>query len=357
MSDFFWKKRIFRNFVHPSDSYIFSDKTLFKGCSQLIICRNQREISFTIFDNHYEFLSFFKNLGKNDDRCYYEVISGEKPYKFFFDIDISSDNPSRMSINGTRALAKSLVFDLLKSVQKHWKEVTSQNKPFNPDLDIIIYTSHGLTTDKRTKYSFHLVFPRLIVEDCKIAKNVAGIFTSELDDEIKGKGYIDMSVYKTTQQLRILGNYKFENKQRIKKLEPEWNFFDISGRYSLPENLDKEDKCDRMFLDSFITYMSKKKVYLVRDTSEKVEPTYKISDSFPEIPNDILDSIPYGFRRADSIGNITKLKREVPSYCPICEQLHEHENACLVYLHDTGRWIFYCHRANTYAGGKKMFLN
>lgn len=328
---------------------IFKKQEDFYSTTSFIVCLQTKCRYFASFPSCLDFASFlYEQLQQAMPSHYYEVIAGGRPIKFFFDIDQYD-----MGLN--------VVEELLHSIESNWSNVV-KHMPFNTN-DIRIYSSHGMEEEKQKK-SWHIVFPKIICENIRTAEWVARQFVEGMDEQVRLS--IDMSVYKSTQQLRLFMCTKYESK-RYKKLESKWIYGKYSGfveqeEMNLPAMVDKQWILFRnYFLESCVSYITSNVTHttpvieLPREEKERIARFYKIEEDFiPELGS--FDP-PQGFRIEKYQGNMIILRRHCPSFCQVCGVTHDHDNAFLKWIEEKRQLRFYCRRSNQYnRGGYLVYL-
>ena len=333
-----------------------------------IVCLQKDRRYYANFDNAKKFaenMYYWKCKGLTLNL--YEVISGLKPMKFYFDIDAKD-----LSV-----ISDILLENLLLSVETNWKLVCNQPLDWN---QVYIYNSHSATAVKQdhddqdhnqnnnrqdskqhhserspdddNKKSWHIIFNQLIVPNYQAAKHVAKVLTQTFltPDEVEiKKKFVDLGVYTSTRQFRFVFCHKWLS-PRVKMLEKSWKYGRFSGQYSnyiseLPAGI-VVDKAKMefisIFLDSCMSYVQGRKsnAILPSEVVEVVRPKYIYNDDdFPEI------DIPEGYSMYKLEGNKMMLKREFPSPCMVCDTIHEHQGAFLIWNSFRRKVFFHCYRA------------
>lgn len=132
----------------------------------------------TIVKEYYLFAKLSTFLEINDQKHYYEVISG--PQRLYMDIDIPI----------TEEITKEKIDGFIDDLEKHIKS------KYNTEVNI--YSSHI-----KTKYSFHIIITKIGVRDNVQCKHRIEELLSGFENDYKK--YIDMKVYRENQLLRLLG--------------------------------------------------------------------------------------------------------------------------------------------------------
>lgn len=230
---------------------------------------------------------------------FYELIMGENRQKPHFDIDISDMKIDHQSI------LKLVVDSISDNIGKMGYVLNSDN--------ILVFTSHG-----REKHSYHVIIDGFYHKNNKEAKEFYFRVCHNLP-LIKSK-YVDRAVYSSKQNFRLLGSSK-----------------EGSSRYKICSSHDQIDL--KRTLVSYVD--TETNIHLPISIPEIKLTLDKISDSeTKKILNMIPDSSNYSYlRRVDSY---IILKRERPSYCQICQRIHDAENPYIIVQH--GDIFFNCRR-------------
>lgn len=361
-----WKPRLYSE---HGDKYIIKDVEQYTS-DHFIICLQKEYRHYANFGTVKNFANHLyswscKGLPLN---CY-EIISGLRPAKFYFDVDAKD----------LQSVAELLLEQLLQSVADNWSQVCSSPLDWN---QVFIYNSHSIRrlSKKQTvtsgasdvlgaasadavfdasadvecgKKSWHIVFNQLITPNCHAARYVAdklsSSFLTEDEDEVR-KRFLDKGVYKSTQQFRFVHCHKWGS-NRVKVLERNWHYGKFSGKYSnyvdnLPTDIEgiNHDKLEFMsvFLDSCISNVQGRKANAIipSDLTVLVRPKYNfVADDFPDI------DLPDGFSVYKSDGDKVVLQREFPSYCSVCDKEHEQQGAFLIWDRFKRTIYYHCYRA------------
>ena len=338
MSDF-WKYFLF------GEQGLFPDNTPLDG---FVVCLQLEHRKYGKFKDAEDFCNKLYHWSRKSDVLpFFEIIPGDRPYKFFFDIDLA--------VTQDRDISYHFMTELLLVVERNWK------KFFQKDFtskDILLYSSHSESwIDGKKKMSWHIVFPEIIVQNCQVADFVAKEMIEGLESALVD--YVDMSVYSRTRQMRLIFCVK-HGSDRIKLPCKNWQFGKFTGEQTLPDVSKLPDEVDKhwilfshMFRESCISYVGQKTVTIQMTEEMKIrnDTLYNITDELPNFPN--LQP-PEGFRFDGKRGNLIELRREKPSYCDLCCREHEHENAILIWFPNSGIMRYYCWRAK--GTGKKSII-
>jgi len=343
--------------------------------TKFIVASSTPYFKFRAFNNHNEYIKFYTQFKKKAP-YFYELIYGNKPHKFFLDIDFTHECDGEVD-----DLVNEMMCELIDICRGKWSLWTGQiEKSFNTNKDIIIYTSHGkiLLEDgsNTNKRSFNIIFPTLIVADNYMAKYVFDDLKSKVD-HIYHEFY-DGSIYTSIRFFRMIGCTKF-NKDRIydrpKAVSEKWKFYNNSGEYepyipTLPslstptdeskvsqENSDniKNIKERRMITESLVSFVDKsmtnyysckltppvreKKVYNKRENINLPEEVPEPPTGLYYTDNDINDNEGFIY-----------LHREFSSQCPVCNHGRNHDkiDGKLIWVPEQNRWILFCFQQHAY---------
>ena len=303
----------------------------------LIVCQQLENRYFAIFLSFLEFGRYAKLHVKDSHCCFYEVILGnmiQKPY-FDLDIPIKSVDPLKpsegLSIEEAQRLRDQVYFAIMD-------EFTF----INPS-DIMDCTSHS-----EAKRSHHIVVDNWCVRDNEENRIFCQKVISRVDSQYHR--YIDSTMYKSVQQLRIMGSHKWES--------PRVKILDLRSRWKHPTQPTSENH--RFILElggSLITNVSH--CQFVPNMKPLVEKAKFTSDAVVFNEGDVdkclalcaskggttysSPTFPYVFGEVKP--PLILLKRKMASMCQICERIHEAENPYLVVIGKHRHVYFHCRRA------------
>nr|QBK92944.1 MAG: DNA primase [Pithovirus LCPAC403] len=282
---------------------------------------------FTEFHSHIELFKYTIKF-KPERRCFYEVISGNSMQKMKFDIDIKGKD-SKFSAR--------ILNNLLESVNKVY--FNTFNIRLDGKKDILIYQSHG-----EEKFSYHVIIDNYCLSNAKECEDICVKTCEQM--ESKYSKYVDLSVYKSTQQLRLLWSHKAKS-NRTKFL---MNTFEFKGETITR----KYDSLLDMFADSLISWTYS--CVIISSGVEIITNRFSIEE-VTEDDSNLAYSIFLKTLKCDRpfkiekiMGNLILLKRLLPSYCDICLRIHESENPYLIIKN--GSIYFDCRRSD----GERKFI-
>jgi hypothetical protein len=305
---------------------LLSEHSIGELSDKLVVCQYINTRLYTIFDSYLEFSNKY-NMIEPSHRCFYEVIFGNLPQKPHFDIDID--------LNRFNVDKDEILNNVLKSIKNNLKIVGIE---LNECRDVMIFSSHSAI-----KISFHIVIDNYCHSDNNEAKQFYKKVLEELPKEYCN--YVDHAVYSKTQQFRMVGCQKYGSnrpkifmKEKYEFIEtPENPKHELNMTLSaslvsntsycklLPSFFSEDDKPQRTFVDDVSDQDIKNATQLLLDEKS----TYKI---------------------LSVVGGIISLKRLRPSFCKVCNRVHENENPYIMIIEDNV--YFDCRRS----AGKKYFL-
>lgn len=275
---------------------------------------------FTVFSNPLILYDYQKSLPLND-RNMYEIIPGNKYQKIHFDIDVKKED-----LNNFNEVE---FFDsIIEGIIKYIKVDLDLSK------DIMIFTSHS-----SYKKSYHIVIDNYCLRNNIETKQFVRLI---LNDFPRLMSYVDNVIYTINRQFRLLGSSKIDT-HRIKVLLPEWKYKNQTIVYK-----NKSDD-ESVFINSLVSNTNNCKLL---DLFEEINET-KISKSEVKIDYDILTEIKKMFIKTFNCeiffdiesykDGLIIARRLKPSFCNICERVHQHENPYFV-VNKNGDVLYSCRR-------------
>lgn len=277
--------------------------------------------NFARFESYFDFFTWMgKNVPNVSERFFYETVISGCHVKPFFDIDYSCDG----QFNETE------MDDFASLVGKCAVEYSGVK-----NAEALIFSSHEKHAINPIKFSYHVVINGVRLNSIKEAKIFYTNLISNLPCKKELINTIDESVYKSTQQFRIIGCRKFGvGDERVKVFRPDLSI--TTSYYTTPI----------LTISSLITNVAgcyyppiKSKCYTDLQTQSTL--TTKTFEQHPdcceleseEALRALQDNIGFEnapFKIRGIIGNMILLGRTQISFCPICERKHEHENPFMV---------------------------
>lgn len=320
------------------------------GQHSLIICRQLEYRNFSIF---YDYLEYAKHSYKveTDNRCFYEVILGERPQKIYFDIDTTTEEMSFEEAEKNVIIIREGLRDFLNDLKI-------------PNFSILIFTSFG----DSSKISYHIIVDGVAVLNYKQNSVIHRKIIEKIGDASK---IIDDKVYKPIQQFRIWECCKYGEPTRIKTLSP--LSIDKDGKEWLPENITSDKKLyitilkaslvtqvdGLLILPPFELPPSNRETHVYTGGTISIEEgmVEKVFSLYQEIHN--TKNLPFRFQEivqdSDGAGMIL-CHRTSPSHCKKCERIHENENPFFLIFGEELNVSFYCRRSDEglFLGSLKM---
>lgn len=276
---------------------------------------------FTCFNSYQDFLGYATNIEQKNWH-FYETIIGDKCQKPKFDIDIPG---------GTDNVINVIIDRLVESINQ---TLASLGIRLVHNKDILLFQSHG-----DSKRSIHLVVNNYYhvnnIEARNFYEKVIDCYRSLYGEDYLC--YIDAMVYSTFQQFRTLWSTKVGTKRHKSIVK---NYTSCGVKYSLELEGDVSEQ-EELFRSSLITYtkncMHIEGLVSVRHYCGQTELTDDAEiDKALSLMNTVMPNNPFVY---DSVkdGYII-MKREAPSYCPVCDREHEKENPYIVMHNGIAYW-------------------
>ena len=358
---------IFRNGIHwfyrlKGDNGLLANMTDEERVYHLIVSFiNPEGIRFfTSFDSYIKFIQFMLTIPEQK-RNFHEVTLENRHQKMRFDIDIK-----RISDAGIVPFyqVQSFLDDLITSCIQEFEEIGIK---LTPEKNFLVFSSHG-----REKWSFHIIIDGFYCENNRECIELFKRITTRMKSQYIY--WLDSGIYSPNHCLRILGSCKEDEEEiRKKKLETSWQYLDKEIKYEYSQEV-KSDK-HKIVLEFERSFLSlTENCYPIPNLIQQVlmDGMTEVKDNKSlELDEQIMD---YAFRvfkstfgdmcsYVSTMSNMIMLKRNYPSGCPICDRVHEADNAYLLVKEsaDTKNTtstssikkydiLFDCRRAN----GKKM---
>ena len=282
---------------------------------------------YSSFESHTDFLQYMLKLPM-EKRCFHEVVIEKRIQKMRFDIDIKRYKYFEEKIISEISEEEVQIFfdELISSTIEEFENLGLR---LDPKEHILVFSSHG-----KEKWSFHIIIDGFYCESSQDAFELFKRITSKMSKEYLE--WLDGSIYSANHCLRTLGSVKQgQDEYRMKILEKRWRFKDQDIFFEYPET-PKHDN-HRLALDferSFLTLVSNCYPIPCLSQSQVLDSVMKKEK---QAESEILD---YAFRLFQSMygkvcsyfgsmGNMIMLSRNYPSGCPICERVHDKDNAFL----------------------------
>ena len=331
---------------------------------------------FALFSSYVEFLSFQEKVAVGD-RCFYEVILGQREQKPHFDLDLGLEHfepLSRLaSLDGRLCETLPQLGELLvRCLMLASREVCrGQGVELSPERDFLLFGSAGESqqagkTAGEEKVSYHLVLPRRHHRDNKEAKY---FYRRVLESEVWGRmrayqhltAVIDGAVYSKTQQFRLAGSRKRGRNSQKNLIDPfPWGVGLGGAREEkivyrpLEHPLNERHREMLLFSASLLTFTADSSpLPSFRSAAELEAESRKEfrriqSGDFPPVNEGDIDRalalaaarmeyFPFDFLELRE--NCLLLRRKAPSSCPLCQgRVHEKENPYLMLVGEKVYW-------------------
>jgi len=312
---------------------------------------NVRQLYIRMTSNGYKRFATFKspislyNYILNtplDERCFDEIVSDSyQKVRFDIDIELKSEQREQSERNEksdkrerSEQSKKKVLDELIQNVTDSL--ITSL---FNiiPDLKpekIMYFSSHG-----ESKRSVHLVFPKYHTSCCDEAKELYRLVTKFIPH--KYSQYIDHGIYGNNKSLRIMNCCKWGS-DRVKKLNES---FILSGNLIKYEG-EKPDTNSLRFLSSLISLITDSECLpnLLAKPKNRIKsemlPGGLVSTCIERARSVLKEN--YTFEYDGVEGSVIILKRISPSYCKLCNRVHDVQNPYLLLYQQ--ELFFHCRR-------------
>jgi len=341
------------NEVQVKGKALMDNETL--ETNNLVICQKLKFLYFGKFENYLTFGKYMMKETKPEDRCYYEIIPGNKSQKIYFDIEFQTDDkiivPEISYETGSLVLPTN---EADESVKKLTSIILEEIPPLSLNKShLLVFTSH-----KDSKKSYHIVVEKYAFPDHKSNK----LFHDKIIEKMpeQWKNIVDHSMYKSSQQFRTVGSCKFET-SRYKTLNEDLtlNFLGKNG-WIPPVSYENEAQKILLLLEaSLITQTNSCQVLAaIKDPEEEKKLEEKKARLLqnglvfnPLTPEEIKEVMKHCYSKAgleygdprfpylykeivedNEESSILLLKRRFPSFCRACDRAHENENPFLLVI-------------------------
>ena len=303
---------------------------------------------YTCFGSYVEFGVYMSKFPV-EERCFFEIVIGQSPQKARFDIDIDRSKNREIT---SEEIINNLIENINEILLKYEIKLDLRR-------DILIFNSHSLK-----KLSNHVIINNYYHINNNEAKAFYELVINQMDPKLTE--FVDHSVYKPTQQFRIVGCKKM-GVNPTKMLEEVWIYKGEKVEYEYIETPTSSGHKLMLQLEaSLLSYvrscvmlpefipkeqrrMSNMEMSEETVTLEEAQQALNLYAAYGGIT--VSDKrFPYKFMGIKN--NLLLLKRMKPSKCPICMRIHEHENTFLSVIGEERTVYFYCHRAPN----KKLFV-
>jgi hypothetical protein len=322
---------------------IMSDEE--KALSLIVCFVNAQNIRhYSMFDSFLECVQVMMKI-EDEKRCFHELVLENRNQKMRFDLDIKKvDGVDEKEI-------QDFIDDLLTSTINVYAELGYQ---LIPSRHILLFSSHG-----RSKWSYHIIIDGFYCENCQESQALFKKITEQMKYKERASEWLDASIYNPNHSLRILSSVKDGRKKVLEKV---WRYAnqDVVFEYTQTPRNDKH-KIVMEFERSFISLTENcfPIPELVKKTSYDGEEK-RVDDHVSDYAFRLFKSM-YGdvFAYVKTVSNFILMDRVKESGCPICNRVHENENAFLMVKSkepENGMTrheiYFYCRRAS----GQKVYV-
>jgi len=286
---------------------------------------------FTLFDSYLDFYMYMLKF-PIEDRNFFEVILGSLPQKPHFDIDISKEDVDE---NDDIKLIGNVLYQAV--IQCSIELLEELSIKVNIETDILLYFSHGI--DKR---SYHIIINNRCHDGNDEAKafyntvvdKVRQMLSSKNTEYLKYVKFIDPAVYSVKQQFRIMGCQKYGS-NRPKRFLEKFKYNDIEYTHQYIEEFRNEEmKKLAVLYESLVSFVSGCS-YLPSLVKPKIYHNYNLINGYLDdvtinrcmkMLKEKMEYCPFSISSIDDEKRTIYLKREAPSYCPICKGKKPHES-------------------------------
>lgn len=282
------------------------------------------------FPSSIDFNEFnLKRLMNGQGCSFFEVYSFDhnKSLKLYFDMDLD------LTKCKTLEEAEKIKDGLIDGIFNFFN---TEDSPF--DLSkLSIYTTH-----RSDKFSYHIVLNGYTFRSFREVRDIAEKIISLCPPEYIKYDYVDLSVYKSIQQFRLINNHK----KGVSAIKTQQNPYFYKGRsinsyYKEYEHSLITSNKDCIRVDNYIITPKIRKYtpinHEIEDILKLFKEKYDESDAFELRESD------------DEPTSLIALKRIKPSYCKIHDRTHENDHAYIT-IHDNS--VFY----HCYRGEGNIFL-
>lgn len=314
-------------------SYLREDKDgMFKyipkqSCrNKLIVCKTGVDDSrhYAMFDSFIDFGRYYYPLSPQE-KTFFEVAL-DYAIKPYFDIDQPKDYNSDDNVN-----PDDVVRDLWKAIES---VASTKDVQFSLSKDICLYCSSNAK-----KQSFHLVINNWCFTNYQEAKAFAKCVVSKMS--AKYMKWVDMKVYKSLQQFRMIGSSK-PGAERYKVLVKKFKW--DKKNYTTHEYPVKPDDEKHEFMialqESLIGFTDTCQFLPSWEEHKPHEPSHISVELHRDEVDLALDCLAQHmnmsrrrlavfFSLRDVVDGIINLQRLRPTFCSVCGRTHENENPYL----------------------------
>ena len=353
-----WKN--YSSFAATSSSVCNSD--CIKGCSHLKICRERKNWMYSVLPSVGALVKEYEsNVGalSNGTMLFHEIISAKIPHKYFLDIDLEITDVTK-SYHSSHAFDldyrnREILLDIILDGLKNCIYLLSQMPS-----SVNVYDSSN-----SKKISFHVVLQGIKTK----SENDAKLFAECVRSKSGPLGTcVDMAVYKSNQNLRLLNTTKID-KKRYKTLcnkisydifsdeQVSWMDVDTSTMPGVPTEKELSESMVTYVEETEESYVNANSASLCIQsgffpsclTKKKSRATYPVVNlwrgegatayfhSNPPMETAIENwtseyfSAPFSLRLNDkNTQNFLIMNRLKEGLCPLCKRKHRNDNVMVL---------------------------
>lgn len=288
---------------------------------------------YTLCNSHADLYRLVKETPEVERR-YHEITPQNSTQKPRFDIDIHRDDlPPGVELEAFGELVKDRVITAVASL------LLERGITLDLRGDVGLYTSHG-----PLKRSFHV-----IIHGYSHPTSLEALAFYELVHQRLPGGsgrYVDRGVYSSNSSLRLLWSHKL-NDVRLKRWQATYNYLGSRLETSLPQVPRDDDHLNLIVLGlSLITFTSGCQMLppfaLVKPRHNLVEAEMDTT-TLEEAAQLLQTRFGVTFEVESTKGSLIALRRLQPSYCDVCQRLHQGDNPYMWVVGDI--LYFHCRRA------------
>jgi len=295
------------------------------------------EKKYAVFSGHVSFYEF-QEKEQYHKKCFFEILFPGSTRKPYFDIDMEKEKYPDFC-------EKSFFFEVYRSLFCIFPDLRHKGS-------VLVFSSH---TDK--KRSYHIVIDGWYLQNYEECQIFYQRFLLNIED--KYHSVFDESVYKSTQQFRMLWSHKYQ-KDNTKNFYSKFSYnVNVPKRYQTIKGknlfiffsslVSKTEKCYPII--GFEKKVSKKKQLEEGKCSEKdhdeAMSMFRKDSQFREGSFEKNDMV-------EEKGNlIIPLKSNRPYHCETCQRTHQAENPYLIVRGEEREIFFDCRRSKDVFGKPK----
>ncbi len=336
MSDSCYRKRRWYFYLNRKGerNLLDGERTLLSERDAIVASNWTGMKRYTVFSNHIQLYKYLF-LIPDEQRCFFEILLPHMGRKMYFDIDMDKEELIKVMKDYEE---EQFITTVRRAIKKVIPQIMDKGS-------ILVFTSHS-----KKKLSYHIVIDGWYVQNFEECRVIFDRVLEHIPDE--WEPFFDETVYKKTQQFRMIWNHKYE-KDNTKTLNEELSYnFKIPDRYSSDKGKDlytlysslvgKTDKCDVL-----MGFEVEKKVFVPVEGAASEDDLGEVMALFgkdSQYKKGVFDKISV----VEEAGNlIIPLKSHGPYECEICDRVHEAENPYLIVKGEEREIYFDCRRSGS----------